>query len=196
MCPFISKHSGRPNRQCKDLSRLLHDRLATQWPHRHSPRRCRQLRTRKRSHRNRGDYAATADCHTGHPAQQQLPQVREAFSNGPLPAEAVDAYDETVRDRGTLKAIENQVDPVTGSVQLKVEFPNSNLRLWPGEFVIVKLFVGTLRQVVVIPSPAQRARLSTLLSRTIERGFEPSRSVTTTRIKPSSRMGCNKASES
>jgi len=59
-----------------------------------------------------------------------------------------------VRDRGTLKAIENQVDPVTGSVQLKVEFPNSKLQLWPGEFVIIRLFIGTLRQVVVIPNAA------------------------------------------
>jgi multidrug efflux system membrane fusion protein len=87
------------------------------------------------------------------PQQQQL-QVREAFSNGPLPAEAIDAYDDTVRDRGSLKAIDNQVDPVTGSVQVKVEFPNSKLQLWPGEFVIIRLLVGTLRQVVVIPSAA------------------------------------------
>jgi len=86
--------------------------------------------------------------------QQQLLQVREAFTNGPLPAEAIDAYDGTVRDRGTLKAIDNQVDPVTGSVQLKVEFPNSKLQLWPGEFVIIRLFIGTLRQVVVIPNAA------------------------------------------
>jgi len=86
--------------------------------------------------------------------QQQLLQVRQAFSNGPLPAEAVDAYDGTVRDRGTLKAIDNQVDPVTASVRLKVEFPNSKFQLWPGEFVIIRLFVGTLRQVVVIPSAA------------------------------------------
>src|SRR5216684_2160454 len=86
--------------------------------------------------------------------QQQLLQVREAFSNGPLPVEAIDAYDQTVRDRGTLKAIDNQVDPVTGSVQLKIEFPNSKLQLWPGEFVIARLFIGTLRQVVVIPNAA------------------------------------------
>ncbi len=86
--------------------------------------------------------------------QQQLLQVREAFGNRPLPVEAIDAYDETVRDRGTLKAVDNQVDPVTGSVQLKIEFPNSKLQLWPGEFVIIRLLVGTLRQVVVIPSAA------------------------------------------
>src|SRR5258708_12755886 len=79
--------------------------------------------------------------------QQQLLQVREAFSNGPLPAEAIDAYDETMRDRGTLKAIDNQVDSVTGSVQLKVEFPNSKLPLCPGQSVITRLFVVTLRQV-------------------------------------------------
>jgi multidrug efflux system membrane fusion protein len=86
--------------------------------------------------------------------QPQLLQVREAFNSGLLPAEAIDAYNGRVRDRGALKVIDNQVDPVTGSVQLKVEFPNSKLQLWPGEFIIVRLFVGTLRQVVVIPGAA------------------------------------------
>ena len=35
---------------------------------------------------------------------------------------------------------------------MKAEFPNSNLQLWPGQFVNVRLLIDTLKQVVVIPT--------------------------------------------
>jgi multidrug efflux system membrane fusion protein len=59
-----------------------------------------------------------------------------------------------VLDRGTLQVINNQVDQTTGTVQLKAEFPNTDLRLWPGQFVNVRLLIDTLMQVVVIPTGA------------------------------------------
>jgi multidrug efflux system membrane fusion protein len=37
-----------------------------------------------------------------------------------------------VIDTGTLKGIDNQVDPTTGTLKLKAEFPNANFQLWPG----------------------------------------------------------------
>ncbi len=52
----------------------------------------------------------------------------------------------TVVDTGTLKGIDNQVDPTTGTVKLKAEFPNANFQLWPGQFVNVRLKVETLAQ--------------------------------------------------
>src|SRR5204863_8000225 len=42
----------------------------------------------------------------------------------------------------------------TGNVKLKAEFPNTNLQLWPGQFVNVRLLIDTLRQVVVVPTAA------------------------------------------
>jgi len=39
-------------------------------------------------------------------------------------------------------------------VQLKAEFPNADLQLWPGQFVNVRLLIDTLRQVVVVPTAA------------------------------------------
>ena len=50
--------------------------------------------------------------------------------------------------------IDNQVDPTTGTVRIKAEFPNANLQLWPGQFVNVRLLIDTLRQVVVVPTSA------------------------------------------
>lgn len=57
-------------------------------------------------------------------------------------------------DRGKLRVINNQVDQTTGTVQLKAEFPNGDLQLWPGQFVNVRLLIDTLRQALVVPTPA------------------------------------------
>jgi multidrug efflux system membrane fusion protein len=53
-----------------------------------------------------------------------------------------------------LKGIDNQVDPTTGTLKLKAEFPNGNFQLWPGQFVNVRLKVETLPKAIVIPTSA------------------------------------------
>jgi multidrug efflux system membrane fusion protein len=59
-----------------------------------------------------------------------------------------------VIDRGTLRVVDNQVDQSTGTIRLKAEFPNADLQLWPGQFVNVRLLIGTLKDVVTIPTGA------------------------------------------
>ncbi len=86
--------------------------------------------------------------------QQQLPQVNEAFNKGSLVADALDAVTKTVLGRGKLVVVNNQVDQTTGTVQLKAEFPNADLRLWPGQFVTVRLLIDTLHDVVTVPAAA------------------------------------------
>src|SRR5262252_7523322 len=86
--------------------------------------------------------------------QQRLAQVNKAFAQGALSVQALGDDNRTIVDRGTLTVIDNQVDQTTGTVKLKAEFPNTDLQLWPGEFVNVKLLVDTLRQVIVVPSAA------------------------------------------
>jgi membrane fusion protein, multidrug efflux system len=86
--------------------------------------------------------------------QQFLPRVNKAFGKGPLAAEAVASDSKIVLDHGTLTVINNQVDPTTGTVQLKAEFPNLDLQLWPGQFVNVRLLIDTLQRVVTVSSAA------------------------------------------
>src|SRR5439155_16674997 len=86
--------------------------------------------------------------------QQQLGQVNKAFARAPLRVEATESDTKQVLDRGTLQVVNNQVDQTTGTVQLKAEFPNADLQLWPGQFVNVRLLIDTLRQVVVVPTAA------------------------------------------
>jgi multidrug efflux system membrane fusion protein len=92
--------------------------------------------------------------------QQQLAQVNAAISKanaagtGPLTVEALGGDNKTVIDRGKLQVVNNQVDQTTGTIQLKAEFRNQNLQLWPGQFVNVRLLIDTLREVVVVPPVA------------------------------------------
>src|SRR5712691_7077658 len=95
--------------------------------------------------------------------QQQLGQVNKAFAKAPLSAEATESDSRQVLDRGTLQVVNNQVDQTTGTVQLKAEFPNADLQLWPGQFVNVRLLIDTLRQVVVPTAAVQRGPSGTFV---------------------------------
>lgn len=86
--------------------------------------------------------------------QQQLARVNAASAAGTLAVQAMGSDGETVVDNGSLAVVDNQVDPTTGTVRLKANFPNDKLALWPGAFVNARLLVETLKGVIVIPSAA------------------------------------------
>ncbi len=86
--------------------------------------------------------------------QQQLARVNAANAAGTLAVQAMGNDGETVVDNGNLQVVDNQVDPTTGTVKLKANFPNDKLALWPGAFINARLLVETLKDVIVIPSAA------------------------------------------
>ena len=86
--------------------------------------------------------------------QQQIVRVNAASAKGPLTVDVFGNDGITVIDTGTLKGIDNQVDPTTGTLKLKAEFPNAGFQLWPGQFVNVRLKVDTLAQAIVVPTSA------------------------------------------
>jgi multidrug efflux system membrane fusion protein len=55
---------------------------------------------------------------------------------------------------GRLVFVDNAVDPTTGTLVLKAEFPNRDGQLWPGEFVEVRLVLAVQKNALVVPSPA------------------------------------------
>ena len=57
---------------------------------------------------------------------------------------------------GTLLAIDNQVDPTTGTVKAKARFQNARGTLFPSQFVNVRVDLQTLKNVVVVPVTAVR----------------------------------------
>lgn len=79
----------------------------------------------------------------------------------------VDAFDRDFKKRiaeGHLDAIDNQVDPQTGTLRLKATFDNKEHRLFPNQFVNVRLLVETKRNAILVPSAAvQRGPNSTFV---------------------------------
>ena len=86
--------------------------------------------------------------------QQQIVRVNAASAKGALAVDVFGNDGVTVVDSGKLSGIDNQVDPTTGTLKLKAEFPNTSFQLWPGQFVNVRLKVETLAKAVVVPTSA------------------------------------------
>jgi multidrug efflux system membrane fusion protein len=76
----------------------------------------------------------------------------EAHANIPVVAYGSDPAD--VLGHGHLQGINNQVDPSTGTVKLKAEFPNAQRALFPNQAVSVRLPTQTLPAALQVPSAA------------------------------------------
>ena len=85
----------------------------------------------------------------------QVPQVQAKLQGGKKLAVA--AFDRDMKAKlaqGVLLALDNQVDPATGTVKLKALFPNLDDALFPNQFVNARLALDTLKGVVKIPTAA------------------------------------------
>jgi multidrug efflux system membrane fusion protein len=87
--------------------------------------------------------------------EDDVPQVLKQMATGnPLLAQAYDRTQNTLLALGNLLTIDNQIDPTTGTVKLKAQFQNEDLRLFPQQFVNIKLLVDTLHNAIVVPTAA------------------------------------------
>jgi multidrug efflux system membrane fusion protein len=55
---------------------------------------------------------------------------------------------------GYLTLLNNQIDTTSGTVQLKASFLNQQHNLWPGQFVNVRLILGTRAKAITVPEAA------------------------------------------
>ena len=84
-----------------------------------------------------------------------LQKVLEPLRAGePLAVEAWDRGENIILATGALKTVDNQIDLATGTLRLKAEFANTDERLFPNQFVNVRLRVRTLKDATVIPAVA------------------------------------------
>jgi multidrug efflux system membrane fusion protein len=83
--------------------------------------------------------------------QRDLGPVREAMLKGSVPVLAFDQDNTRQLATGALLLIDNQIDQATSTIRLKASFPNEDERLWPGEFVRVRVLVDTLNNVATVP---------------------------------------------
>jgi multidrug efflux system membrane fusion protein len=84
---------------------------------------------------------------------EHLSQLSDGFRK-PLAATAFSQESGEQLDVGMLRVADNKVDPATGTVELKARFANDRKRLWPGQFVNVKLASQTLPHATIIPTNA------------------------------------------
>ena len=80
-------------------------------------------------------------------------QVRINQAAGALVVAAYSSSDAELA-RGVLSVIDNQIDTATGTLRLKATFENADERLWPGQFVNVRVLLATRRDVVTVPQRA------------------------------------------
>lgn len=84
-----------------------------------------------------------------------LQKVLEPLRAGEHPeVEAWDRSEGILLAKGRLKTIDNQIDLATGTLRLKAEFPNDDEKLFPNQFVNIRLRVRTLADAVVVPTAA------------------------------------------
>jgi multidrug efflux system membrane fusion protein len=95
--------------------------------------------------------------------EDSLPSVLQKARRGQnLPVDAFDRDQKNQLASGELLTVDNQIDPTTGTVRLKAVFPNDDSRLYPNQFVNLRLQLDTLRGVVLVPTAAlQRSPQST-----------------------------------
>lgn len=86
--------------------------------------------------------------------QDRTDEIRTNQAAAPLEVIAFGSDDKTELARGKLTLIENQIDAATGTLKLKGTFANADERLWPGEFVNVRLVVSTRKDAVTVPQRA------------------------------------------
>ncbi|MGO9484775.1 MAG: efflux RND transporter periplasmic adaptor subunit [Rhodomicrobium sp.] len=84
--------------------------------------------------------------------ENTVSDVLDASNRGPVQLQAVTGG--KAIGEGTLLVVDNQIDQTTGTYKIKGTFPNEQNRLWPGQFVNVKLKLKILNGAIVVPSVA------------------------------------------
>ncbi|RCW77851.1 multidrug efflux system membrane fusion protein [Phyllobacterium bourgognense] len=86
--------------------------------------------------------------------EDDLAAVRAAQDAGPVSVTAYSRDGSTNLGTGTLSVIDNEIDQTSGTMRLKSTFPNVDEKLWPGQFVDIRLQQRVVHQAVTVPSAA------------------------------------------
>jgi multidrug efflux system membrane fusion protein len=80
--------------------------------------------------------------------------LRKSQAKNALTVFAYSADDTYKLAEGTVTLVDNQIDSATGTLRLKASFENQDERLWPGEFVSVRLQLAMRNGVTTVPQRA------------------------------------------
>ena len=83
--------------------------------------------------------------------EDNLQAISKRLQNGAsLPTIALNRSGTTTLATGTLTTFDSQIDPTTGTIKLRAEFPNENEQLYPNQFVNIRLLLDTHKDVVTM----------------------------------------------
>jgi multidrug efflux system membrane fusion protein len=85
-------------------------------------------------------------------SEQHLPLIQQEAGKGTMPVFALDRGNSARIATGELTVIDNQIDSTTGTIRLKATFPNEDLKLWPGQFINVRLQVSVRKDALTVPA--------------------------------------------
>jgi multidrug efflux system membrane fusion protein len=77
-----------------------------------------------------------------------------AKTHQPLFVKALSRDGSELLGAGKLTVVNNQIDTTSGTVQMKASFLNPQHNLWPGQYVNVRLILGTYKDAFTIPAVA------------------------------------------
>jgi membrane fusion protein, multidrug efflux system len=83
-----------------------------------------------------------------------LSTIKQHMADGTLTVTAVPQDGDSQPATGKLTFVDNAVDMTTDTIKLKATVPNTDRRLWPGQFARVSLRLTTLSHAIVVPSQA------------------------------------------
>ncbi len=89
-------------------------------------------------------------------AAVHIDAVVKAMHAGRVKVQALERDNSKVIAEGYILTIDNQIDPTTSTVKVRVQFANSDLKLFPNEFVNGKILVNTIHDASIIPTAAQQ----------------------------------------
>jgi multidrug efflux system membrane fusion protein len=83
--------------------------------------------------------------------EKHLPELNRRLRQGKVEVRVLPEGDQGAPVSGALSSIDNAVDRNTGSIGMQAVFPNTDERLWPGQFVRVYIVMEAVPDALVIP---------------------------------------------
>jgi multidrug efflux system membrane fusion protein len=84
--------------------------------------------------------------------EARLLELKKYMAIGSLRVTAKSPNDEAAPAVGRIAFVDNSVDQETGTIRIKGTFPNTDRRLWPGQYVNVVVTLTTDPKAIVVPS--------------------------------------------
>ncbi|APJ04305.1 MdtA/MuxA family multidrug efflux RND transporter periplasmic adaptor subunit [Silvanigrella aquatica] len=87
--------------------------------------------------------------------EDYLPKILDRMKNKEkLQTQAYNREQSNIIATGELLTTDNQIDTTTGTIKLRAQFQNEAYKLFPNQFVNIKLLIDTLNNVTTVPTAA------------------------------------------